>query len=300
MNPPSLFRIACIVLFAHLLLVFVSFLWSPETPKEKKQKLIVKTVQLNPHEKKELTFGPKETPKQNEIAYIPPQKEPAKQEPSVIAQHEPKTVQHEPKKIEKNLKPKEVQTKPPKKTQQNKKTEKPVTKMAKKEEVPKEKTKESAKEKKEKTDAIAKKEKQSQLLAKAKEKMGSLNKNFDPIAMQTNEEMKPLSTLNSLQIDAIGDLSNEGSYSTKEMSYIDELILRLKLSLRLPTHGDVKIKLTLFRSGKVDKLQIVKSESDANRRYIEKEIPKMTFQHFGNNFKDDKTYTFLITITNEL
>ena len=85
----------------------------------------------------------------------------------------------------------------------------------------------------------------------------------------------------------------------KEIGYRDELAGRLKLLLRLPEFGEVKIKLTLSRAGKVAKVSIVSAESAANRTYIEKTIPTLSFPSFGNNFGTLPEYTFLISLSND-
>ena len=85
-----------------------------------------------------------------------------------------------------------------------------------------------------------------------------------------------------------------------EVSYRDELANRLKLLLRLPEYGEVKVKLTIERSGKIAKVLIISSESSANRKYIEKTLPGLTFPQFGTRFGDVDQYTFSITLGNEL
>ncbi len=102
----------------------------------------------------------------------------------------------------------------------------------------------------------------------------------------------------SLQIDDLPDHSGP-KLNDQEMRYRDELVGRLKLQLRLPEVGDVKVKLTLERSGKVAKVVIVSAESAVNRKYLEKELPLITFQAFGS-FSSDAQYTFALTLSNDI
>ena len=69
-----------------------------------------------------------------------------------------------------------------------------------------------------------------------------------------------------------------------QKSYYDELVSRLKLALKLPEYGDVKIKLTLSRQGKVTKVIITQAKSRKNREYIEKILVATSFPRFGDNF----------------
>jgi hypothetical protein len=55
----------------------------------------------------------------------------------------------------------------------------------------------------------------------------------------------------------------------------------------------------LDRSGKVFSVVIVSSESVANRKYIEKIVPTLTFPGFGSNFGSVMQYTFSITLSND-
>lgn len=114
---------------------------------------------------------------------------------------------------------------------------------------------------------------------------------------------KPMSDLShptplgitSLQIDAIA-VDQGVKLSDHEISYRDELANRLKLLLRLPDYGEVKIKLTIARSGKVVKVLIIKAESTANRKYVEETLPGLTFSPFGTRFNHAEENTFLIDL----
>lgn len=104
--------------------------------------------------------------------------------------------------------------------------------------------------------------------------------------------------LASLHIDAIGG-ETEQPFSSGETGYVDELVSRLKLYLKLPEYGDVQVKLTLERSGRISKVAVTKAKSAANRTYVEKTLPSVSFPAFGNHFNGKSNYTFSLILSNE-
>lgn len=144
-----------------------------------------------------------------------------------------------------------------------------------------------------KTDIKSSQKKQNELFDKAK-------KNIAKIAQQatkTSPKKQAPEAIGSLQIDAQTDLNVQ--LSEQESIYRQELATRLKLLLQLPEYGEVKLKLTLERIGKVAKLVIVSAESLSNRNYVEQTLPSLKFPAFGNNFTTESDYTFSITLRNE-
>lgn len=144
-------------------------------------------------------------------------------------------------------------------------------------------------------------EKQKKLIAAAQESMAKIDKGRAKI----NETKSTLSSVSmpvaiaSLQIEAL-PTNNAPALSKGESNYRDELASRLKLMLKLPEHGDVQLKLTLDRTGKVTKVAIIKSASSANRSYAEKNLPSLKFPPFGSHFNTMSEYTFMIQLSNEL
>lgn len=108
------------------------------------------------------------------------------------------------------------------------------------------------------------------------------------------------SAISSLNADSYGLSSGEPSLTVMEVSYKNELISRLKRVLKLPEHGDVKIKLKLDRSGKVLSFSIVSAQNNANRKHVEKELPNLTFPSFGSNFSGQQDHTFTIILRSDL
>ncbi len=148
----------------------------------------------------------------------------------------------------------------------------------------------------------AQKARQQQLISQAQERMAQVGQTRDK--MQTSKlpalQTAPIpSAITSLQIDGING-SNATPLTDREIGYRDELASRLKLLLKLPEYGTVKIRLTLERSGKVAKVVVVSAESNTNRNHIEKTLPSLTFPAFGTNFGREPQYTFTVTLSNEL
>ncbi len=112
-----------------------------------------------------------------------------------------------------------------------------------------------------------------------------------------NSGPSQIQTLSSDSLIAF-ECDQEESFSAKEKSYYDELIRRLKLYLKLPEYSEVKLELTLARSGKVTRVKCVKSKSQKNISYLEKTIPSLVFPPFGNNFPNEKEHLFRIRLVN--
>lgn len=87
---------------------------------------------------------------------------------------------------------------------------------------------------------------------------------------------------------------------TSDDRYAGELSKALKSLLVLPEYGTVKIKLTLERSGKVKKLEIVNSESKVNEKNIEKTLKNAKFSSFGMHFTGEEHHTFVIVLSNDI
>lgn len=150
----------------------------------------------------------------------------------------------------------------------------------------------------------AAKQKELALLAKAQENLAKMSETRDKISTSSSASLKSTSLpkeLGSLQVDAmpIGDAGNASDWGTKEASYSDDIAYRLKMALRLPDYGTVKIKLTLDRTGKVLKVEIVQSESNKNKGYVENKIPTLLFPSFGQRFQGVAQNTFVISLQND-
>lgn len=130
-------------------------------------------------------------------------------------------------------------------------------------------------------------DKRKKLLTKAQESIAKIASSHDKI------DPKPKVEKSTVGITSLDTLSVE------EIGYKDELAMKLKQSLTLPEEGEVQIKLTLTRTGKVTKVLIMAAKSDKNKMYIETNLPKLTFPPFGKYFGSSDQFTFQLTLTNE-
>lgn len=272
---------------------------------------------------------PPPTPKPNP----PPVK---KSNPPQTKQAPKPTVNKEPKPVEKKSAPvkKQAETvkKPPKpeaskpkvnpeaeKKKQQEKAEAEKKKQREKEEADKKRQKEQAEAEIKRQNEIAAEKKRQQeiaaaeeaarqkeraLLSKAKENLAKMGETRDKISSSPSINLDATALpkeLGTLQVDALPVAGAGGAedWGTKEVSYSGEVAARLKKALRLPDYGAVKIHLTLDRTGKVVKVEIVQSESSKNKAYVESKIPTLLFPPFGQRFKDASQNTFVITLQND-
>lgn len=165
-------------------------------------------------------------------------------------------------------------------------------KTEKKQVIPKERTKTT------KPKATTSKTKQKELIADAQKSIDQISKARDKLKASSEKTAPTLKKIENLQIETFTSESGH-SLSSQEESYYDELASRLKMLLRLPEYGEVKIKLTINRIGKFVKLAVVNSKSPVNRNYIEKTIPSLKFPAFENNFPGKEEFTFILAMSNE-
>lgn len=133
------------------------------------------------------------------------------------------------------------------------------------------------------------------LLAEAQRNLAKIDSSAVSIIKKNNSVpvgVKPVQ-LGSLSVDA--DIAGD-TFNIREVSYRNELAGRLKNLLKLPETGEVKIKLTLERSGRFLKLVITSFESQKNRKYIEQTIKSCNFPSFAGSFNNANEYTFSITL----
>jgi hypothetical protein len=105
----------------------------------------------------------------------------------------------------------------------------------------------------------------------------------------------PTSSSKATSTKQIGTLASEAL--TFESSYQNQLIAFLKKALTLPERGDVKLSLTLNRSGGVKAITVKESASERNRAYVESTVHTLFLPPFANNFKGESAHTFPIILT---
>lgn len=243
---------------------------------------------------------PKPTPEP--IAPKPkPEPQPVKPKPEPKPKEPPKPI----KKAEPVKKP-EVKKDPPKPkvSEKPKPAPKPAAKEVKTQPSPKKNP--PKKEEKPKPPAPdpkveAAKARKRELLSQAQKSIGKIEQSHGKIS-SGQESAIALSTvpgkIESLQIET-ARVDMEPGLSTQEVTYYEELANRLKMLLRLPEYGEVKIKLTLDRTGGFKKVDVVSTKSDKNKKYIEKTLPTLKFPGFGKNFSGQEQYTFIIILSND-
>lgn len=284
-------NIAAFVISFHLLCI-VWCVWSGTTPPVKKihEKLIVKTVSTKSSavvKASNVSKEPEPVAMAEPVA-APPEPEP-EPEPYVEPEPEPSV---EPKPVAKpKAKSEPKKETKPKEKEKPKKEEKPVTKVAPKK-VAKEEKKVAAKPKPKPQPQVSKEDlRKQELIAKAQSLLSKTGSNTSKKSSSDNKLVN-LGTIGKLEID------NAGTVSDVERRYQDILASHLKDRLRFPDYGEVKIKLTLERSGKVLKVEVISSKSDENRSYAVKVLPGILFPSFHTFIKEDK-YTFSVTLKND-
>lgn len=278
--------IALLVIVLHGIFLCLTFYFQTDLSnvKIKHKKLTVQTISLKPVQQAAIThFSTQEEIEIAEIASIAEvlEIEPVKEVEAIkvepVKKREPIKKVEPVKKIEPSKK-----VEPVKKIEPTK-TIKSVNKVENKKSVDK-----TAQE------TQAKNAKQKEFLAIAKQNLAKIDK-IEVSKVNSKKAILP-EQIGTLSVDAVVLTENSGSLNVRELGYRDELGARLKKLLKLPEHGEVKIKLTLDKMGKFIRVDIVNAESDKNKKYIENTIKTLTFPSFQGAFQNLPEYTFSITL----
>ena len=146
--------------------------------------------------------------------------------------------------------------------------------------------------------SVVDKKKQA-LLAKAQENIAKIQGSGDKMGSGKVVKRRELK-VPQFQPTALIASGDAEPLSGGEIGYRDELAGRLQIMLKMPEAGQVKLKLTINRQGKFVKLNLLAAESSANRKYIEKTVPTLSFPGFGTQFGSATDYTFSITLNSDL
>lgn len=138
-------------------------------------------------------------------------------------------------------------------------------------------------------------------IAAAKEKIGKIALSSDTISNSSHQKLKDIATPSPIEnfITDLAFVDSGTTFNVKESAYRDELAMRLRLSLKLPEYGEVKVKLTIDRTGKITSTKILSFQSAKNASFIEQNLPKIKMPPFGDNFKGSSDYDFTIVLSNE-
>lgn len=85
-----------------------------------------------------------------------------------------------------------------------------------------------------------------------------------------------------------------------QSSYEEELAERLRLLLKLPEWGSVRVALSLNRDGTVNGVKILSAQSETNRDYVVERLNGRTLAPFNKHFSGEGQHTFTLTLNNEL
>lgn len=292
-------KVVLLVLVCHIIaisLLFISI--EPKTEIKKPQKIAIQNIKLSAKQEKVITSQPLPIIEIKEEPLIKP--DPSKESEETTKPQEILVLKDEPKEkpIPKKDEKKEVSKKIEPKKSEPKKTESKPLKEDKKKENKEVKTKAETAEKSLKTDqkkTTTKKEEPKidpDLLKSIEANIAKVGKKTDKTSQKKELSVDLPKAISSLKTEV------EGSDSIVDMAYEDELQLYLKSLLILPEFGDVKVKLTLKRNGKVTSVKIIKAESKKNKEYLEEALLKLKLPSFGKNFPGQEEKSFTLTLSN--
>lgn len=268
----SLRVIIPVVVGLHLLMaILLNGLNQAPVPLMPKKGVVVHSVKLSPkvfsQATKEVAEAKKEAPQPKKVEI----KEEVKSKAAPVIKAEPKPIPAKPN-IEK--KPVKATPKPvePKKVADAKKIPAPVPKVDNKE-----------------------------WIAAAKEKISKIALSSDSIPKNSSQNLKEIATPSLIEnfTTDLAFIDSGNTLGVKESAYRDELAKRLRLYLKLPEYGEVKIKLTVDRLGAVIFVKVLSFQSAKNASFIEQNLPKLKMPSFGDNFKGSSNHDFTIVLSNE-
>jgi colicin import membrane protein len=134
-------------------------------------------------------------------------------------------------------------------------------------------------------------------LKELEERIAKIEAKNDRMPLKSELTVPTAITLNSeksLQVSK--DFVTLESSSDSE-DFVASLIGYLQGYLQLPDVGEVQIQLTLRKDGKVENMKVIKSESVKNKKYLEEQLPKLTFPQIYLN--GASTQSFLFTFCNK-
>lgn len=137
--------------------------------------------------------------------------------------------------------------------------------------------------------------------SQAKQLLQQLQKNLAEIethkeACQDKQMMVPQSIKQLKADDTLisSDLSQESL-----LDYHSLLINFLKTALQLPVFGTVKVNLTLDSKGRCKDLEILASDSEVNRFYLEKQLKELEYPVFTKDLSHQSAYSFNLTFCSD-
>ncbi len=117
-------------------------------------------------------------------------------------------------------------------------------------------------------------------------------------SMSTGKTLSPISPLKKLESLGSEQFSMAAA-AAAAAAYQEEIAAYLKHLLELPELGEVKMRLTVKRDGKVSQVAIISSTSDKNTHYVETKVPTLSFPPFGDRLKNEAQHTFPVTLSSK-
>lgn len=314
-SPSSLPLTAIIVLALHI--VIMATLGYLETsalnPREQKQRIVVKTIEKSANaasvkvaSKKDAGAMAKQTPRQVAHAIAPAPK--TKASTNKDAKAKASKVQSQEKAAPKvNEKASKAKTN----TKAAEKDAISVKKEAKKQESPKSAAKPQEQASKGKAEEIVKgskdissaaqagKDKRLSLMAQAQKSIAKIAKESHDSALSRIASASTAAIIiPDLLEEELDILPKEGQSSSNDAlyDYRSRLVLFLKMRLKLPEKGEVQVKLTLAKDGKVLNLAIIKTASRENREHVERMLPTLTFPVFDDSLGSVDEISFRLNL----
>lgn len=146
-------------------------------------------------------------------------------------------------------------------------------------------------------DASIKKEKwreeRDEVLNFLRASIASLHGNLDQSVSEDFSEIPK--RIEELSIDT---LPRQGK--KREAGYHKALAEMLKKKLCLPEYGRVDLRLTLDKEGNVLAFEILSSQSEKNRFFVEENLSKLVFPSFSSYFFGEKQRTFVMILSNDI
>jgi len=137
--------------------------------------------------------------------------------------------------------------------------------------------------------------KTKKLLGELQESIAKIETNRDNISVASTISVPtPIKELKADSYEIKADVVAEES-----VIYRDMLIHHLKDSLHLPGYGTVKIALTLSHEGVVQNMDIIFSDSEINRLYLENALTDLMFPPFSGELANKKNYKFCLTFCSD-
>lgn len=225
--------------------------------------------------------------------------QPKKSEVAVIKE-EPQKVVEEPKPVEK---PQPIEK--PKTLEKSKPIEKPTPiEEPKPIEKPKpvaQKPKPVAQKPVEKPKPVAQKPKPVEKPKPALQKPTSVQKERNELLAMMEESLQGLekTQVKPSKVAAPAKIGTLKSESITEATYQQTLVDYLQSLLHFPEDGQVRVKLTVTREGKITNITVVQASSKQNEHYVCDRLKPLSLPAFGNNFKGENTHTFSILLTSK-